>query len=74
MIYLIKRYSYYEIIEAECKTNMPFTNAGGFDRHFYYRYKISEGNYGEFDGRKIVAKTTSKSMEFAHKKWAEYLV
>ena len=53
---------------------MPFTNAGGFDRHFYYRYKISEGNYGEFDGRKIVAKTTSKSMEFAHKKWAEYLV
>lgn len=74
MIYLIKRKDYYEILEAECKTHMPFFTIGNYGRHFYYSYLASDGKYGEFDGRKIIDKTTSKSMDFARKKWAEYLI
>ena len=72
MIYLVKFKNEYEVLEARCKSNKPFTDAYG-NRHFFY-VTILDGSKIEFDGRKIVDSTTSKNMEFARNKWAEYLI
>ena len=75
MIYLVKsRFTdLHVVIKAKCNTSQRWAGIYGQNPHYYYN-GIDEDKGKSFNSRQIVDKTTSNNKNFAHNKWAEYLI
>jgi len=72
MFYLIKKKDSYKVVEATCKNWQRWTKFSGGS---HYEYNGAGDDKGvHFTSDDIIEKSTSKSRQFANRRWAEYLI